>query len=163
MSESFGKIIDALTFQIDFLMFFEGKRRRDFLADTYFIRYAFGMFDAVTMIFPLHLRQQLGRGVIEMGFVPFMKKEFGLDDVIVRKIMENLFLIYHENLGDDIAMRDGGWDGALRLQGGNADRLVEHFHCSEGETISPAQFDEFRRYHGRLTTMRADPLRTTMI
>lgn len=94
LTEGVAKICEAMSLQLDMLMFFDGKQRRDFLIDPYFVRYAFGMFDAVTMILGLHLRQKLGRGLIEQWFVPYITIELGLNEPTVRRILENLFELY---------------------------------------------------------------------
>lgn len=47
LHEGVLKICEAMNLQLDMLLFFDGKQKRDFLIDPYFVRYAFGMFDAV--------------------------------------------------------------------------------------------------------------------
>jgi hypothetical protein len=49
---------------------------------------------------------------------------------------------------------DGGFDGILRLQDGNPDRLLRHFgHEIEGR-ISPEQFQAFQTFHFRDVSQR---------
>ena len=131
------------------LIFFDGKQRDYFLIDPCFARYAFGMFDAVTMILGLHLRQKLGRGLIERWFVPYIKVELGLNEATVRRLLENLFDRYQKPDQRDAAIVDGGFDGMAILQGGDAHRLVDHFGYDLNTSVSPAEMQAFRAFHDR--------------
>ncbi len=150
LSEGFAKVCEAINLQLDLLMFFDGKQRGDFLADTYFVRYAFGMFDAVTTILGLQLRQKLGRGLMERFFVGYMTAEFKLDDAGARKLFDTLLELYNKEGPRDAAIMDGGSDGVTRLQGGETNRLLHHFGFfgSDAE-LTPAQIQEFRIFHER--------------
>jgi hypothetical protein len=147
--QGFVEICEAMNLQLDMLMFFGGKQKQDFLRDSYFVRYAFGMFDAVTTILPLHLRQKLGRGLIEQWFVPYMTVEFGLNEARVRRLLENLFELYRKHDPRDAAMMDGGFDGVARLQDRVASRLLDHYGGSDDPEVSPEQMQAFRTFHGR--------------
>jgi hypothetical protein len=149
LMEGFAKVCEAMNLQLDMLRFFDGKQRRDFLLDTYFVRYAFGMFDAVTMILGMHLRQKLGRGLIEQWFVPYIKIELGLAEPTARRVLENLFELYHKQDQRDTAITDGGFDGVATLQGRDAHRLADHFGFDSDAPVSPEQIQAFRTFHDR--------------
>jgi hypothetical protein len=70
LTEVFAKACNAMNGQLDMLMVFDGKQRDDFLKDPYFVRYAFGMFDAVTTILGLHLRQNWVTASLNGGSCP---------------------------------------------------------------------------------------------
>ena len=145
-------------------MYFKNMRREDFVSDTYFVRYTFGMFDAITQILPMNLRQRLGAGIVARGFIPFMKKEFGFDDVRAQRLLESVFKIYRDDFGNDIAIMNGGSDGVSRLQGREALRLLTHFGFdAETENITSPQLEEFLRYHQKCNRWREEPSKTGMI
>jgi hypothetical protein len=148
--EGFAKVCEAINTQRDMLIFFEGKRRRDFLVDPYFVRYTFGMFNAVTMIFEPRLRKKLGRGLVERFFVPYIKVELRLNEPTVRDILEKLFEVFGEEDHGDAAVADGSSDGAGILRGRlTARRLVDHFGFDRDAAVSPEQFEEFSAFRKR--------------
>src|SRR5271165_6529088 len=149
LHEGFLKICEAMNLQLEMLMFFDGKQKSDFLKDPYFVRYAFGMFDAVTTILPLHLRQKLGRGLIERWFVPYITVELGLDEATARRVLEKLFERCHNEEPRDAAMMDGGFDGVARLQDRDANRLLHHYGASDDAPVSPDEMQAFRTFHDR--------------
>ena len=149
LTQGFGKICEALNVQMDLLIFFEGRKKSDFLKDPYFVRYAFGMFDAATMTLGLRLRHKLGRGLIERWFVGYMMGEFGLDEATVRRLLETLFELYNRHDPRDAAMTDGGFDGVARLQDSDASRLLAHFGYDSGAPVSQEQLQAFRTFHDR--------------
>jgi hypothetical protein len=87
--DAVGKILDAITLQLDALYFFDGKQKTDIL-DPYFVRYVFGMFDAVTQILPMHIRQKVSKHYIDHWFTRFMIGEFGLNETNVRPLLDEL-------------------------------------------------------------------------
>jgi len=151
LSEGFAKIYKALNLQVDLLMFFDGKQERDFLADSYFARYVFGMFDAVTIILGVGLRKKRGRGLIEKFFIGYMMAEFELDEADARKLFDILLKLYNKKGPRDTAIMDGGSDGVTRLlQGGETNRLLHHFGFFGPDVeLTPAQIQEFQIFHRR--------------
>lgn len=107
------------------------------------------MFDAVTTILRLHLRQKLGRGLIERWFVPYITVELGLDEATARRLLENLFELYHKQDQRDAAMMDGSFEGVARLQDGDASRLLHHYGASDDAPVSPEEMQAFRTFHQR--------------
>jgi len=94
------------------------RQKHDLLSDDYFLRYAFGMFDALTTTLGLEIRQKAGRGLIEMWVVGYMTVEFQLEEGQVRRLLDKLFELYNKEGSRDAAIMDGGSDGVTRLQGG---------------------------------------------
>ncbi len=151
LSEGFEKIREALNLQVDLLMFFDGKQEYDLLADSYFVRYVFGMFDAVTIILGVELRKRRGRGLIEKFFIGYMMAEFGLDEGDARKLFAAVLELYNKKSPRDAAIMDGGSDGVTKLlQGGETNRLLHHFgyFVSDAE-LTPAQIQEFQAFRRR--------------
>ena len=150
--DAVGKIFDAITLQLDFLYFFERKQKADVL-DPYFVRYVFGMFDAVTQTLPMHLRRKFSKYYVDHWFTRFMIGEFGLNETNVRPLLDELWDIYGQGFCNpeqrDLAIMDGGFDGMLRLQEGRPKRLLLQFgHDLDGQ-LSPEQFQAFMKFHFR--------------
>ena len=151
LSEGFAKIREALNLQVDLLMCFDGKQEYDFLADSYFVRYVFGMFDAVTIILGVELRKKRGRGLLEKFFIGYMTAEFKLDEADARKLFDAVLMLYNKKSPRDAPIMDGGSDGVTKLlQGGEANRLLHHFGFSGSEAeLTPAEIQEFQVFHRR--------------
>ena len=152
MLDAVGKIFDAITLQLDFLYFFERKQKADVL-DPYFVRYVFGMFDAVTQTLPMHLRRKFSKYYVDHWFTRFMIGEFGLNETNVRPLLDELWDIYGQGFCNpeqrNSAIMDGGFDGMLRLQEGRPKRLLLQFgHDLDGQ-LSPEQFQAFMKFHFR--------------
>jgi hypothetical protein len=149
LTEAFAKVAHAMNVQRDMLTFFDGKKHEDFLTDPYFVRYAFGMFDAATTILGLHLRQKLGRGLIERWFVPYIATEIELPEPVVRGLLEKLFERYANSAQRDAAMTEGGFDGMSILQGGDARKLLDHYGFDSDAPISPREMQAFGAFVDR--------------
>jgi hypothetical protein len=88
LNDGIGKILDAITLQLDALYFFDGKQKADIL-EPYFVRYVFGMFDAVTQILPMQVRQKVSKYYVDHWFTRFMIGEFGLNEANVRPLLDD--------------------------------------------------------------------------
>ena len=140
LDQSAFKIIHALYTEIDMLTFWKGKQKRDFLKDTWFERYAFGMIDAVNTLGGLELRVKIVMQVIAMYYVRFLILEFELDQATALKVFQSVAKFYNTKEGQrDAAILDGGSDGVLVLRGENAKRLLKHFGVNMDENISMTQ------------------------
>ena len=124
------KVVAALNTQLDYLMFFEGKSKNNFLKDAYFQRYAFGMFDAITTMFGLELRRKLGVKLIALNYVKYLMLEFELKQADALDMFRKVRDFYNtENGQRDRAVLDGGFDGVSVLQGeaNSPQKLTKHF------------------------------------
>jgi hypothetical protein len=155
--DAVGKILDAITLQLDFLYFFERKQKAEIL-DPYFVRYVFGMLDAVTQTLPMHVRRKVSKHYVDHWFTRFMIGEFGLNETNVRPLLNELWDIYGKGFYDpgrrDPAIMDGGFDGMLRLQEGQPKGLLRQFGHDFDEQISPDQFQAFTKFHFRDVSQR---------
>jgi hypothetical protein len=155
--DAVGKILDAVTLQLDFLYFFERKQKADIL-DPYFVRYVFGMFDAVTPILPMHVRRKFSKYYVDHWFTRFMIGEFGLNETNVRPLLDELWDIYGKGLCNperrDRAIMDGGFDGMLRLKEGQPNGLLRYFGFDFAGQVSPEEFQAFRAFHFRDVSQR---------
>jgi hypothetical protein len=131
LHEAALKIISALNTDIDYLLFFAGKQKSDFL-DAYFVRYLFGMFDAVTffMVSP-ELRLKIGKKFIAAYYLAYLIQEFGLEQAQALRAFHSVWRFYNTDEGErDDAIGDGGTDGLGILRGQNPQRLMKHFGVS---------------------------------
>jgi hypothetical protein len=150
LHESALKILAALNTEIDYLMFFEGKQKRDFLTDIYFWRYTFGMIDAVTTLFGLELRSKIGLHVVAMYYLRYLVQEFELKQATALEIFRRVLKFYNTDDGQrDAAILDGGLDGVLVLRGTNIQnypqKLLQHFgvNTKDDTPVTPADFEKF--------------------
>jgi hypothetical protein len=151
LQEAALKIIEALNTDIDYLMFFEGKRKLDFLANAYFVRYLFGMFDAVTffMVSP-ELRLKIGKKFIAAYYLTYLVQEFGLEPAQVLRIFHSVWRFYNSDEGErDDAIGDGGTDGLCILRGQNPRRLMKHFGVSADDEKTDAQLLRWQAFCSR--------------
>jgi hypothetical protein len=155
--DALGKVLDAIKLQLDFLYFFERKQKADIL-DPYFVRYVFGMFDAVTQTLPMDVRRKVSKHYVDHWFTRFMIGEFGLNETNVRPLLNELWDIHGQGFYDpdqrDPAIMDGEVDGMLRLQEGQPRRLVRQFGHDPDEQISQEQFQAFMKFHFRDVSRR---------
>jgi hypothetical protein len=151
--QSAFKIINALNTEMDFLTFYKGKQKHDFLTDTWFERYAFGMIDAVNTLGGLELRAKIGMRVVAMYYVRFLMLEFELDQATALKVFQSVAKFYNTEEGQrDAAILDGGSDGVLVLRGGNAARLLKHFGVNMDDETTPmtqAEMEKLRAFRSR--------------
>jgi len=150
LHEAALKIIAALNTDIDYLLFFEGKQKRDFL-DTYFVRYLFGMFDAVTffMVSP-ELRLKIGKKFIAAYYLTYLIQEFGLEQARALRVFHSVWRFYNSDEGErDDAIGDGGTDGLRILRGQNPQRLIKHFGVSADDEKTDAQLSRWQAFCSR--------------
>lgn len=157
LNEAAIKIVAALNTQLDYLSFFEGKQKRKLLTDVYFQRYAFGMFDAITTLLGLELRQKIGFQFIALFYVKYFILEFELDQADALDMFRNVLNFYntHENQRDT-AILDGGFDGVSVLRGdaNSPQKLTGHFVVSADDNtpVTPA---EAAKLLGQLPALQA--------
>jgi hypothetical protein len=152
LEQSAFKIIHALNTEMDYLTFFKGKQKRDFLKDTWFERYAFGMIDAVNTLGGLELRVKIGMRVIAMYYVRFLILGFELDQATALKAFQSVAKFYNTDEGQrDAAILDGGSDGVVVLRGENAQRLLKHFgvNMDEKTSMTQAEMEKLRAFCSR--------------
>ena len=126
------KILAGLNTQVDYLEFFEGKQRRNLLTDTYFLRYTFGMIDAINTLLGLELRIKIRMQNIAIWYVRYLIQEFELDQTTALKVFAKTYVKFYnteEGQRDD-AILDGGADGVsvLRVQ------RIPHKDCRKSLT-----------------------------
>jgi hypothetical protein len=153
------RIVANLNTEIDYLMFFKGKQKRDFLTDTYFVRYAFGMIDAVTTLCGLELRAKIGIRIIAVHYIRYLILEFELNQTTALAVFQSVRKFYDTEEGQrDAAILDGGSDGVLVLQGEIPQKLLKHFGVDTNDDTPltqtdmeklPAQLEKFETFFNR--------------
>jgi hypothetical protein len=73
-----------------------------------------------------------------------------LEEVQTRKLFDAILALYGKEGPRDEAIMDGGSDGVTTLQGGQANRLLQHFGFLVSDTeITLAEIQEFLTFHER--------------
>jgi len=147
-------ISNIISGQIDMIVFFEKKNKKEILRESYTQMYIFGAFDAATVRWGTEIRKKIGRSVIEMGYLPYLTTKFEIPNSEAQLIFNNVFAI-HSKDHTNAAIVAGGADGLEALQSNTlrAPRLALHFtpDADSPSNITEQEMDAFQKYRRQET------------
>lgn len=115
----------AITAQVQFSADHFDINPADAWQTVYTRYYIFGAYDSLTCDFPIEMRQKVGRSIIELGFIDFVKRVFELSEDAARASLDAIFVFQakHPTFPPII---EGGVDGMEMRKGRPALRLLAH-------------------------------------